>query len=223
MASSSAVPETSGSALTTLLSDLIGIIPGVLWVALAWYIFAQLRVPILRDLLPNLRRAKGFGLELEVFERKLVEKAEKLSIVLDRKARSRLVRRMDAAKDMFREAQILWVDDNMDWNRAEAEILTEFGAKVSVAASSADGIIELKSVFSKFDLVISDANREGNSAEGIEFAQLVAESIDEPPAIILYVGTPQDGLSRPAHVFGITNRPDELFHLMVDALERRRL
>jgi hypothetical protein len=40
---------------------------------------------------------------------------------------------------------------------------------------------------------------------------------------IAYVGTDQEGKTRPANLFAITNRPDHLIHYVCDIIERERL
>ena len=42
-------------------------------------------------------------------------------------------------------------------------------------------------------------------------------------AVVFYVGRVDRAAGVPAGSFGITNRPDELLHLVMDALERCRL
>jgi hypothetical protein len=41
--------------------------------------------------------------------------------------------------------------------------------------------------------------------------------------VIFYVGRLDPGAERPAGSFGITNRPEELLHLVLDVLERTRV
>jgi len=38
--------------------------------------------------------------------------------------------------------------------------------------------------------------------------------------VIFYIGYPDPSKGVPPHAFGITHRPDELLHLIMDALER---
>jgi hypothetical protein len=40
--------------------------------------------------------------------------------------------------------------------------------------------------------------------------------------VIFYVGRPEPGAGVPAGAFGLTNRPDQLLQLVIDALSRIR-
>ena len=40
--------------------------------------------------------------------------------------------------------------------------------------------------------------------------------------VIFYIGRPEPGAGVPAGAFGVTNRPDQLLQLVVDALSRVR-
>jgi hypothetical protein len=40
--------------------------------------------------------------------------------------------------------------------------------------------------------------------------------------VIFYVGRPEPGAGVPADAFGLTNRPDQLLQLVIDALSRVR-
>ena len=45
---------------------------------------------------------------------------------------------------------------------------------------------------------------------------------DDPTPVIFYIGIFDPKLGIPGGAFGITNRPDELLHLVLDALERKK-
>ena len=73
----------------------------------------------------------------------------------------------------------------------------------------------------KYDLIISDMARNNKVDAGIEFLQQLHKENKTIP-VIFYVGTfnPEHGI--PPWAFGITNRPDELLHLTLDILERKK-
>jgi hypothetical protein len=41
--------------------------------------------------------------------------------------------------------------------------------------------------------------------------------------VIFYVGEPDPKKGTPVYAFGLTNRPDELVHLVLDILERKKI
>ena len=68
------------------------------------------------------------------------------------------------------------------------------------------------------DLVISDIGRQDkNDPDGLQFLQKLRHRPDETP-VIFYVGDYEPQLGVPDGAFGITDRPDQLLHLVLDAL-----
>jgi hypothetical protein len=93
------------------------------------------------------------------------------------------------------------------------------GATASFKNTSAEGLAFLTK--NPIDIVLSDMNREGKANEGALFAERVWQAGRRAP-VVIYTGDDQAGKSVPPYVFGITNRPDELVHLVMDVLERKR-
>jgi len=73
----------------------------------------------------------------------------------------------------------------------------------------------------RYDLVISDMARDDESAAGLKFVEQFCKD-DKAAPLIFYVGEYGSEKGLPARAFGITNRPDELLHLTLDALERKK-
>jgi DNA-binding NtrC family response regulator len=72
------------------------------------------------------------------------------------------------------------------------------------------------------DLILSDTNRQGNPVAGRELLdELLRRSSTVP--MIYYVGQADRRQGTPIGAFAITNRPDEVLHLVFGALERRRV
>ena len=129
----------------------------------------------------------------------------------------RASRRLAANAALVTGARILWVDDEPANNRIEARIFETAGARVIMVASTDAADHEVAR--SRFDLVISDIARGSEPDAGLKMAAgLVRRGIDVP--MIFYVGEAKKPV--PAVAFGITDRPDELIHLVVDALARQR-
>ena len=47
-------------------------------------------------------------------------------------------------------------------------------------------------------------------------------AFDKKTPLIFYIGVVDPDKDKPAQAFGITKRPDELLHLTLDALERKK-
>ena len=63
--------------------------------------------------------------------------------------------------------------------------------------------------------------RGDEATAGLKFLEQFRKE-DKTTPVIFYVGVfaPEKGV--PVQAFGITNRPDELLHLILDALERKK-
>jgi CheY-like chemotaxis protein len=130
---------------------------------------------------------------------------------------SPILRRAQVVQKAVRGARILWIDDRPKGNVSEHDCLTGLGAVVKTAETTRSAIALL--VRERYDLILSDIAREHRDHAGIDdLPKLLALAPAVP--IVLYVGQRKPGV--PASVFGITDRPDELLHLCMDALERRR-
>jgi len=71
-------------------------------------------------------------------------------------------------------------------------------------------------------VIISDIARGDTADQGVRDLPLLRRSAPETP-VIFYVGKLDSHQGTPAGAFGITNRPQELLHLVLDALERKRV
>lgn len=120
----------------------------------------------------------------------------------------------------MRFAQILWVDDNPQNNIYEREALQILGSNVDVATSTAEGLLALQSKV--YDLVVSDMLRGNNPNEGLTLLEEMRNG-RFPQRMVFYVGRVDPKRGTPEGAFGITHRPDELLHLIMDILERTRV
>ena len=116
-------------------------------------------------------------------------------------------------------SRLLWIDDNPEDNAEETKLLRKLGVVIDTAVSSEDA----RDMLSKFhyDVILSDINREGRSQEGLSFLQsIIGTRLFR--YTIFYVGQVDEDKPIPVGAFNITNRPDKLLHLIMDALERER-
>ena len=128
-----------------------------------------------------------------------------------------VLRRAQLVEPALRGARILWIDDRPEGNVWEYDCLTALGTLVKTVGATRSAVACLEREPSTF--VISDAEREGRPAKGIE--DLPSLQVRDRPTPVILVTDLKPGV--PPGAFGITARPDELLHLCMDALERSRL
>jgi Response regulator receiver domain len=197
---------------------LIQLLPAALWVAfwvvLVWIFYR----PIRDEVIPRLSSFKVMGVEVGL--RNLDEAAKAKGMTLSTEARTRVGRRAQRAADIVQGAQILWVDDHPSGNRDLVRTLTSFGMVVDVARSSNEAFDMLDRRI--YDVIISDIKRDNEPEDGKAFVKKIPD-VGIKTLAIFYIGSPFDPkLGVPKGVLGGTNRPDELLHLVIDALERER-
>ncbi len=130
--------------------------------------------------------------------------------------RSTATERLQRNAGVLSGASILWVDDNPEGNASIASVFRAGGAVVRTATTTDAALREIR--VRKPDVLISDMTRGGDGQAGLELARQAVQ-IDRRLAPVFFVSQLQPG--RPADSHGITNRVDELIHLVLDALERR--
>jgi CheY-like chemotaxis protein len=116
-------------------------------------------------------------------------------------------------------SNILWIDDHPEGNSTERRCFAALGMTVTTVESTQSALACLAN--EDFDLILSDVDREGSNHTGLDALPRVNAKAPTIP-IILYIAALQPR-GVPHGAFGITNRPDELLHLCMDALERHRL
>ena len=129
----------------------------------------------------------------------------------------RAARRLAQSTALLNGAKLLWIDDNPENNRFERSLLEEAGASVNEAVSSDQAMRSLS--HTAYDLILSDIRRGDDGEAGTNFLQVLIDEGRRMP-VVFYVG--QVAGPTPPGAFGITDSPDELVHLVLDALARRR-
>jgi hypothetical protein len=173
----------------------------------------------------------AFGVELQLSSQGALQgifKEKKDSRNFDRvylPLNARLLR----IRDSVIGRKILWIDENHPTqNIQERDVLREMGLFVEIV----DNLDQAKSLLEEtrkknlepHRVIISDLGKtkEGSkSRSGQEDLGVLFRNNDAGEAkMILYTGSYDPFALRPNFVFGLTNRYDELFHLIFDALER---
>ncbi|MBI3799630.1 MAG: response regulator [Deltaproteobacteria bacterium] len=204
--------------------ELIKLIPSLLWFLSVATLFGLFYRPIRDELLPNLTGFKAGGVELSFVREsidaaiELAEKSPQWKVNVSSEDKERALRRAKKHLAIFRDAQILWVDDHPENNLNERRMFRQLKTDVDTAKSTDEALSILQT--GNYDLVISDMSRGKDTTAGLEFVEQLRQKKTTP--VIFYVGVFDPAKGVPAKAFGITNRPDELLHLSLDTLERKK-
>jgi CheY-like chemotaxis protein len=141
-----------------------------------------------------------------------VEKTKEIAKAVERLVTPRTSRQLEGAS-------VLWVDDRPMNNTYERQALEALGIQFTISKSTEDAVERVQK--KTYDLIISDMGRPPDLHAGYTLLEKVKEMHITTPFII-YAGS-----KRPEHiaearkrgVFGTTNDPQELFELVVGALQ----
>lgn len=206
-------------------TEVIKIVPSLLWFILMAVLFMKFYRPIRYELLPKLAGIKAMGVELSFITKSidaaldLAEKNRKWKVDVPLSAKDLVLKRAREHLKIFENAKILWVDDNPNNNANELRMFIQLKMIVEFVTSTEEALEKLRT--NRYDLILSDMLRAREADAGIKFLSQLRPN-DEVTPVIFYVGTFKPELGVPGGAFGITNRPDELLHLVMDALERKR-
>jgi len=216
-----AAPPFWQNALLELLKN-----PGIFWVILVSVILWRFYKPLRYDLLPNLSGLKVLGVEFSFVQAsithafELAEKSKEFpGVEITEADQQRVLSRVKKNASLFRGKRILWIDDFPDSPANERKMLQSLLVDVDMAASTSTAESLLQAKDNKYDLILSDMKRGDDKLAGLKFLENYAKQKKRAP-VIFYIGYPDPAKGVPAYAFGITHRPDELLHLIMDALER---
>lgn len=230
---------------TSIWHELAKILPSILWIVLVGWIVVLLRKPLIETVIPRLGKLKAGPMELSFIERSMSEAADQASrnnvvvqstvaghsaitvastvqkkIEITRADRERVIARARRCADILQNRRILWVDDVVGNNRLERDMLERLELRIEQAQSNAAAFAALVDPAHGYDLILSDIARPEGEPDGLDFLETYRGVPDRLPTIF-YVSALDDTKPLPIGAFGLTNRPDELLHLVIDALERR--
>lgn len=211
----------------------LGALPAIIWALLAGYLIWLLRGSLATSL-ARLTSLEVFGVKVAVSPAQALNAAVEMArkhkdwlVDVPEADRQRALDRAQRERTLLEGAEILWVDDRPSNNRNEARMFRGFGAMLTFACTTAEaiGALELGSEqIQPFHLILSDMSRDipqEDPEAGLKMIPLIRKAKQFQP-IILYVGRLRPDAALPPGVFGITNRPDQLLHLVLDALARVR-
>jgi CheY-like chemotaxis protein len=214
-------------------AHILAALPALLWAAIAGYVVWLLRGPI-EGAIGRITSVEAFSVKLAMLSTQamtaaidMARKHARWKIEVPPGDAAAALARAGRERERLQGAEILWVDDCPSNNRNEMRMLTGLGASITVAATSDEAVAAQRMATEQsqpFHLVLSDISRELPTHEptaGIAMlARLRQEGFGQP--VIFYIGQRDRDRAAPAGAFGVTDRPDELLHMILDALARAR-
>jgi CheY-like chemotaxis protein len=153
-----------------------------------------------------------------LLETELAVSAQRKRLAVSEPQKNALFSRIAYVKERAIPFRILWVHDFPTHDISEFRLVNALGVE-SVYARTSDLAIDFLQK-QAFDLIISDIDRDGNRHEGIDFLNRLKE-LNLLKPLIFYIANYDDTRGTPPKTFGITNRPNELLHLVMDVIERK--
>lgn len=149
-------------------------------------------------------------------------------LTITRDDQDRALQRLAKAARLVEGKSILWLDDHPAQTNNESALFRTAGMIVSYAETNEAAMTALLDpAAARHDVVISDIGRDDpDKPTGAVFAKDLLDAaanagITAPP-VVYYISHIDENRPNPVGSFGLTNRPDDLVHMVVDALERRR-
>ncbi len=192
-------------------------IAAIVWAGVVLVVIVMYRKEI-RQLLSKFSgfELAGFKASFPAQDESLQKVTEKYQLSVSKEQRERVLKRLRRAQGLLKDTRILWADDDPGSNIDERKLLRSFGATVDLARSTEEGLRMAEEEY--YDIIISDISRRVGE-DGLVFLQKLRAK-GNTTCLIFYVRDLTDK-GAPHSAFGITNRPDELLHYVVDALERK--
>ena len=122
-----------------------------------------------------------------------------------------------------RAPRLLWVDDRPGNNRHEVAAFEALGMTVELSTSTDEALTLLQAGPDRYDVVITDMGRPGDSRAGYTLLDAVrAQALPTP--VVVYASSRQAAHAEEAvrrGALGCTDRPQELIDLVLRAIPRR--
>ena len=188
--------------------------PHVLWALLVAWVLWRVGWTTIREVFGRVNVVEVGGVRVRI-ESGVRNAAAARDVEVPSEERRIIAERLRLAQPRLATMRFLWIDDYPAGIEAEAKVLKALGATIDLACSDAEARKRLDGAV--YDIVLSDIKRGQRDDAGIRFLPEVGNAV-LAPSVIFYVG---ESKGTPYGAFGIATRPDELFHLIVDALERQ--
>ena len=160
-------------------------------------------------------RLGSMGWQVNLVSHRTDNAMDKPGFVAPVGASQQLQRQLKGSGDLMREASVLWLDDHPGHNVVERRFLARAGAWVETVTSTAEAVDTLR--WCRFHVVIADMERVGGSPTP-EIAKAAKQVLGDT-RVVYYVGQVDHQRGVPQDTYGITDRPDELYDLVIRAME----
>ncbi len=205
--------------------ELVKLIPSILWFLFFIFVFLLFYRPIRDEVLPNLSDFKGYGVEFSFVKNSIDaaiefgEKSPQWKVKVPSSDKEKVLKRVKRNVTIFRDAEILWVDDHPENHLNERRMFRKLKSQIDIADSTEEALKMLG--IARYNLVISHMARGDDDTAGLKFMKKFRE-FDEKTPVIFYIGVinPEKGV--PKQALGIAYRPDELLNLTLDVLEGKK-
>lgn len=219
-----------------LLEALFSLVESLLWPTVVIFFLIRFDDEIV-ELLKNLKSVKVGSVELGLDTASVAEVALNLGLAeVDEdetaeertrkqvRAREILSETLQAAsRDTFQRlsrAKLLWVNDDPFANQFERDALESFGIHITTSTSTSDALERIKR--ERFDVIVSDMDRPTEPYDLAGYALLEAQrTLGDTTPFVIYTGTSTPEFKEEARrngAFGHTNRPEEMFRLVRQAI-----
>jgi len=206
---------------TEIIIEIIKILPSLFLYFIIAILLIKLYKPFKNQLLPKLTNFKAFGIEVGFgfLKEELKAATQHYGMTFNNQKGQALLKRLETY-DTNRAVNILWIDNDLNSGRKERKILSDLGMSYYQVVNSIEATEELQK--RSYDIVVSDIHRENNPSEGTDFLEKAMRQNQDIPPFIFSIANFEPERGVPPYAFGITNQPVELFHLILDILDRRR-
>ncbi|RMH32503.1 MAG: response regulator [Nitrospirae bacterium] len=216
--------------------QLVDLIPTLLWFSLTVSVLVLFYRPLRDHVVPHLTTLNVMGVEFSFIRESmdraiesacrhdaqmaLAEKSKQWKVEMSPSDRERALHRARTHARLLQQVRLLWVDDHPENNENERRMFRQLGSDIDLAQTTEEALHQ--AACGSYDLVISDMERGDDPMAGLRLAAQIQQKGMKVP-MVLYIGVLDSSKGVPPFVFGITNRPDELLHLVLDVLERSDL
>lgn len=220
--------------MTEILTEVAKNIPSLVWGGVTGFALWLFHAPLIRRL-GDVTGFKAVGVELSFVATRLAGAAaeanrnnsvvastlQKRQVQITKADRERVLQRAERCRPVLEGKRILWIDDLVANNRKEREMLEALGLKLEQVQSTETAEVAIAPDGGGYDLILTDITRPESPKAGLEFLERYHKRpADQRVRLIFYISERREDEKLPLGAFGLTNRPDELLHLVIDALER---
>lgn len=140
------------------------------------------------------------------------DKAQQIAAVVSQAVQPRSIRRLAGSS-------VLWVDDNPANNVNERRALEALGIRITLGSSTDDALEKLRR--SSFDAIVTDMSRPPDHQAGFTLMDAIKGLGNRTPVVIYAARNTAElkAQARSKGAYGCTNDPQDLFQLVLTAIQ----